>query len=83
MGSEELGANLFRITQTEAKMRREELQGLGEANTIHYAVGKEVRDTIEKLGVRPSRKNGQEMRRKSGMLQRHTDTRFRQHRRIV
>ncbi len=48
--SEELGANLFRITQTEAKMRWEELQGLGEANTIHYSVGKEVRDTIEKLG---------------------------------
>ncbi len=50
MGSEELGANLFRITQTEAKMRREEPQGLGEASTIHYAVGKEVRDTIKKLG---------------------------------
>lgn len=50
MGSEELGANLFRITQTEAKMRREAPQGLGEASVIHYTVGKEVRDTIEKLG---------------------------------
>lgn len=50
MGSEELGANLFRITQTEAKMRRDEPQGLGEASTIHYTVGKEVRDTIKKIG---------------------------------
>jgi len=50
MGSEELGANLFRITQTEAKMRRDEPQGLGEASTIHYTVGKEVRDAIKKIG---------------------------------
>lgn len=50
MGSEELGANLFRITQTEAKMRRDEPQGLDEASSIHYTVGKEVRETIEKIG---------------------------------
>lgn len=50
MGSEELGANLFRITQTEAKMRREAPQGLDEASVIHYTVGKEVRDTIKKIG---------------------------------
>lgn len=50
MGSEELGANLFRITQTEAKMRRDDPQGLDEASSIHYTVGKEVRDTIEKIG---------------------------------
>ena len=50
MGSEELGANLFRITQTEAKMRRDDPQGLDEASTIHYTVGKEVRETIEKIG---------------------------------
>lgn len=50
MGSEELGANLFRITQTEAKMRREEPQGLAEASGIHYVVGKEVREAIEKIG---------------------------------
>lgn len=50
MGSEELGANLFRITQTEAKMRREEPQGLDAASSIHYTVGKEVRDTIKKIG---------------------------------
>lgn len=50
MGSEELGANLFRITQTEAKMRRDEPQGLDAASGIHYTVGKEVRETIEKIG---------------------------------
>lgn len=50
MGSEELGANLFRITQTEAKMRRDDPQGLDEASSIHYMVGKEVRETIEKIG---------------------------------
>lgn len=50
MGSEELGANLFRITQTEAKMRRDSPQGLDEASSIHYMVGKEVRETIEKIG---------------------------------
>lgn len=50
MGSEELGANLFRITQTEAKMRRDEPQGLDAASAIHYTVGKEVRETIEKIG---------------------------------
>lgn len=50
MGSEELGANLFRITQTEAKMRREDPQGLDAASDIHYTVGREVRETIEKIG---------------------------------
>lgn len=50
MGSEELGANLFRITQTEAKMRRDDPQGLDEASAIHFTVGKEVRETIEKIG---------------------------------
>lgn len=50
MGSEELGANLFRITQTEAKLRRDEPQGLDAASEIHYTVGKEVRETIEKIG---------------------------------
>jgi len=50
MGSEELGANLFRITQTEAKMRRDDPKGLDAASAIHYTVGKEVRETIEKIG---------------------------------
>lgn len=50
MGYEELAANLFRATQTEAKLRRDHIQGKSEANRTHYNVGKEVRDTIERLG---------------------------------
>lgn len=48
MGSEELGANLFRITQTEAKIRREQPQGLDAASGIHYQVGQTVREAIAK-----------------------------------
>lgn len=50
MGSEELAANLFRATQTDAKLRREAIQGENEANLTHYTVGKKVRDTIKELG---------------------------------
>lgn len=50
MGHEELAANLFRATQTEAKLRRENVQGKEKANQTHYQVGKEVRDTISRLG---------------------------------
>ena len=50
MGYEELAANLFRATQTEAKIKRDNIQGKNEANKTHYNVGKEVRDTIERLG---------------------------------
>ena len=50
MGSEELAANLFRATQTDAKLRRENIQGEGEANLTHYDVGSKVRQTIEELG---------------------------------
>lgn len=50
MGSEELAANLFRATQTDAKLRRENVQGKDAANQIHYEVGKTVRKTISELG---------------------------------
>ena len=50
MGYEELAANLFRATQTEAKLRRENIQGKQEANKTHVEVGKKVRDTIKDLG---------------------------------
>lgn len=50
MGHEELAANLFRATQTEAKLRRENIQGKEKANQTHYEVGKEVRETISRLG---------------------------------
>ncbi|WP_455714638.1 DNA damage-inducible protein D [Anaerosporobacter sp.] len=50
MGHEELAANLFRATQTESKLRRENIIGKEKANNAHYDVGKEVRDTIQRLG---------------------------------
>lgn len=50
MGYEELAANLFRATQTEAKLRRENIQGKENANHTHFVVGKKVRDTIAELG---------------------------------
>ncbi|MEW6713245.1 MAG: DNA damage-inducible protein D, partial [Candidatus Riflebacteria bacterium] len=50
MGSTELAANLFRATQTEEKLRRENVQGKSQANQTHYEVGKKVRQTIEELG---------------------------------
>ena len=50
MGSTELAANLFRATQTEDKLRRENIQGKGKANKTHFEVGRKVRQTIEELG---------------------------------
>jgi DNA-damage-inducible protein D len=50
MGSTELAANLFRATQTEEKIRRENIQGRRKANQAHYDVGAKVRQTIEELG---------------------------------
>ncbi|AJS57810.1 DNA damage-inducible protein D [Paenibacillus sp. IHBB 10380] len=50
MGSTELAANLFRATQTEEKIRRENIQGKEEANQAHFDVGVKVRQTIRELG---------------------------------
>ncbi len=50
MGSTELAANLFRATQTEDKLRRENIKGKNLANKTHYEVGKKVRQTIKELG---------------------------------
>jgi DNA-damage-inducible protein D len=50
MGSTELAANYFRITQTEEKLRRENIKGKEKANNTHYVVGKTVRRTIAELG---------------------------------
>jgi DNA-damage-inducible protein D len=50
MGSTELAANLFRATQTEEKLRRENIQGKQKANQTHFDVGKKVRQTIKELG---------------------------------
>lgn len=50
MGSTELAANLFRATQTEEKLRRDNVQGINNANKTHYKVGAKVRQTIQELG---------------------------------
>ena len=50
MGSTELAANLFRATQTEEKLRRENIQGKQQANDTHFEVGRKVRQTIAELG---------------------------------
>lgn len=50
MGSTELAANLFRATQAEDKIRRENIKSKNEANQTHYEVGTVVRETIQKLG---------------------------------
>ncbi len=50
MGSTELAANLFRATQTEEKLRRENVTGKQKANQTHFEVGKKVRQTIKDLG---------------------------------
>lgn len=50
MGSTELAANLFRATQTEEKLRRENIKSKQQANKTHYEVGAKVRQTIKELG---------------------------------
>lgn len=50
MGSTELAANLFRATQAEEKLRKENIQGKDQANAVHYSIGVEVRKTIERIG---------------------------------
>ena len=50
MGSEELAANLFRITQTEGKLKKDKVTNKAQANKIHYEVGKTVRKAIQEIG---------------------------------
>ena len=50
MGSDELIANLFRISQTEQKLKNEDVKLEKDANETHYEVGKEIRNTIKRLG---------------------------------
>ena len=50
MGSTELAANLFRATQTDEKLRRDNVVGKKEAGDVHYSVGRKVRQTIAELG---------------------------------
>ena len=50
MGSEELAANLFRITQTESKLKKDNIQTEKDANKVHYNIGKNIREVIKKNG---------------------------------
>ena len=50
MGSEELAANLFRITQTESKLKKDHIEGEDDANKTHYTIGKNIREVIKKNG---------------------------------
>lgn len=50
MGSTELIANLFRISQTEEKLRKDKVDNAKHATNAHYSVGKEVRKAIEEIG---------------------------------
>ena len=53
-GSTELAANLFRITQTDAKLKKDGVRGEDLASKTHYDVGRAVRETIEKIdGIKP------------------------------
>ena len=50
MGSEELADNIFRIAQTDAKLKRDNVDNEYTANAVHYEVGREVRNSIKRLG---------------------------------
>lgn len=50
MGSDELIANLFRISQTEQKLKRDNVKGETKASDVHYEVGKKVRKAIADIG---------------------------------
>ena len=50
MGSEELADNLFRIVQTDAKLKKDNVEGESNANKVHYKVGSKIRKTIKELG---------------------------------
>ena len=50
MGSEELADNLFRIVQTDSKLKKENIKGENNANKTHFEVGSKIRNTIKELG---------------------------------
>ncbi len=50
MGSEELADNIFRIAQTDAKLKRDNVDNEYTANSVHFEVGKIVRTAIKELG---------------------------------
>ena len=50
MGSEELADNIFRIAQTDAKLKRDNVDNEYTANSVHFEVGREIRKSIKRLG---------------------------------
>ena len=50
MGSSELAANLFRITQTDDKLKRDKICTEKASCDTHFKVGKEVRNSIKRMG---------------------------------
>jgi DNA-damage-inducible protein D len=74
MGSEELGANVFRITQTEAKLKREGIMGDIQAQSAHFKVGAKIRQTMKDLGsempenLRPKKRNIRQPKRLSDRI---------------
>ncbi len=48
VGSDELIANLFRISQTEQKLKKDNIKGENESCTVHYNIGKNIREVIQK-----------------------------------
>ena len=67
-GAAELAANLFRITQTDAKLAKENIQGQTAASHTHFMVGGKVRQTIKDIGgvlpeELPPEKHGREIKR--------------------
>lgn len=50
MGSEELADNIFRIAQTDAKLKRDNIDNEYTANSVHFKVGKIVRKAIKEAG---------------------------------
>ena len=50
MESKELANNIFRIDQTDAKLKRDNVDNEYTANSVHYEIGREVRNSIKRLG---------------------------------
>ena len=74
MNSEELGANIFRITQTEAKLKREGITGDIQAQSAHFRVGSRIRQAMKELGsempenLKAKKRNIRQPKRLSGRI---------------
>ena len=75
MGSEELADNIFRIAQTGAKLKRDSVDSEYTANSVHFEVGREVRNSIKRLGgtmpedLPPPNKSIKELEKESKKLE--------------